>query len=77
MLAAYIIDSNTKASLDFLAEKYLMHKNITYEEIVTKNGTFKNVPLEIASNYSAEDADITFRLFKIFTKSLKKTILKT
>ncbi|AYE36410.1 DNA polymerase I [Borrelia turcica IST7] len=76
MLAAYIIDSNTKVSLDFLAEKYLMHKNITYEEIVTKNGTLKDVPLEVASNYSAEDADITFRLFKIFIKKLKEDNLE-
>ncbi|UER67711.1 DNA polymerase I [Borrelia sp. BU AG58] len=76
MIAAYIIDSNTKVSLDFLAEKYLMHKNITYEEIVAKNSTLKSVPLEIVSNYSAEDADITFRLFKVFTKKLKEDNLE-
>ncbi|UGQ16223.1 DNA polymerase I [Borrelia sp. RT5S] len=76
MIAAYVIDSNTKVSLDFLAEKYLMHKNITYEEIVAKNSTLKGVPLEIVSNYSAEDADVTFRLFNIFTKKLKEDHLE-
>ena len=76
MIAAYVIDSNTKVSLDFLAEKYLMHKNITYEEIVAKNSTLKGVPLEIVSNYSAEDADVTFRLFNIFTKKLKEDYLE-
>ncbi|WKC58099.1 DNA polymerase I [Borrelia sp. P9F1] len=77
MIAAYVIDSNTRVSLDFLAEKYLMHKNITYEEIVEKNSTLRSVPLEIVSNYSAEDADITFRLFNIFKKKLKEDNLES
>ncbi|AAX17872.1 DNA polymerase I [Borrelia turicatae] len=76
MIAAYVIDPNTKVSLDFLAEKYLMHKNIRYEEIVAQNGTLKDIPLEMVSNYAAEDADITFRLFKIFTKKLKEDNLE-
>lgn len=76
MIAAYVIDPNTKVSLDFLAEKHLMHKNIKYEEIVAQNGTLKDIPLEMVSNYAAEDADITFRLFKIFTKKLKEDNLE-
>ncbi|BCR21968.1 DNA polymerase I [Borrelia sp. HM] len=72
MIAAYIINPNIKTSLDFLAEKYLMHKNIKYEEIVTKNSTLKDIPIDIVSNYAAEDADITFRLFTIFKKTLKE-----
>ncbi len=37
MIAAYLIDTNSKVSLDFLAEKYLMHKNIKYEDVIQKN----------------------------------------
>ncbi|AHH12569.1 DNA polymerase I [Borrelia hermsii YBT] len=77
MIAAYIIDPNTKVSLDFLSEKYLMHKNIKYQEIVSQNGTLKDIPLEKVSNYAAEDADITFRLFKIFAKKLKEDNLES
>ncbi|AWG42915.1 DNA polymerase I [Candidatus Borreliella tachyglossi] len=77
MIAAYIIDSNTKVSLDFLAEKYLKHQNIKYDEIVGQNRSLRNVPLEIVSNYAVEDADITLRLFKIFTKKLKKDNLES
>ncbi|WP_024653490.1 DNA polymerase I [Borrelia persica] len=76
MIAAYIIDPNTKVSLDFLAAKYLMHKNIKYEEIVPQDGTLKDIPIEIASKYAAEDADITFRLFDILTKKLQENNLE-
>ncbi|WNY66889.1 DNA polymerase I [Borreliella lusitaniae] len=72
MIAAYLIDTNSKVSLDFLAEKYLMHKNIKYEDIIQKNDNFANISLEMAKDYSSEDADITFRLFNIFTEKLKK-----
>ncbi|WPM05786.1 DNA polymerase I [Borreliella sinica] len=72
MIAAYLIDTNSKVSLDFLAEKYLMHKNIKYEDIIQKNDNFANISLEMATSYSTEDADITFRLFNIFSKKLKE-----
>ncbi|SCW28069.1 DNA polymerase I [Borreliella japonica] len=72
MIAAYLIDTNSKVSLDFLAEKYLMHKNIKYEDVIQKNDNFANISLEMATSYSAEDADITFRLFNIFTEKLKE-----
>ncbi|AEW68880.1 PolA [Borreliella garinii BgVir] len=72
MIAAYLIDTNSKVSLDFLAEKYLMHKNIKYEDIIQKNDNFANISLEMATSYSCEDADITFRLFNIFTEKLKE-----
>lgn len=71
MIAAYLIDTNSKVSLDFLAEKYLMHKNIKYEDVIQKNDNFANISLEMATSYSCEDADITFRLFNIFTEKLK------
>ncbi|MCD2394482.1 DNA polymerase I, partial [Borreliella burgdorferi] len=61
-----------KVSLDFLAEKYLMHKNIKYEDVIQKNDNFANISLEMATSYSSEDADITFRLFNLFTKKLKE-----
>lgn len=72
MIAAYLIDTNSKVSLDFLAEKYLMHKNIKYEDVIQKNDNFANISLEMATSYSSEDADITFRLFNLFTKKLKE-----
>lgn len=72
MIAAYLIDTNSKVSLDFLAEKYLIHKNIKYEDVIQKNDNFANISLEMATSYSCEDADITFRLFNIFTEKLKE-----
>lgn len=75
MIAAYLIDTNSKVSLDFLAEKYLMHKNIKYEDVIQKNDNFAGISLEMATSYSSEDADITFRLFNVFSKKLKEDSL--
>ncbi|WP_301409749.1 DNA polymerase I [Borreliella tanukii] len=72
MIAAYLIDTNSKVSLDFLAEKYLMHKNIKYEDVIQKTDNFANISLEMATSYASEDADITFRLFNVFNEKLKE-----
>jgi DNA polymerase-1 len=51
--------------MDSLALKYLGYKTVKYEEVAGKGKhqiNFSEVPLEQATNYAAEDADITFRL---------------
>lgn len=66
MLESYVIDSvGSNHDMDSLAEKYLNHKTVHYEDIAGKGAkqlTFDQVGLEEAANYAAEDADITLRL---------------
>jgi len=66
MLESYILDSTaTRHDMDSVALKYLDHKTIRYEEVAGKGAnqlTFNEVPIETASPYAAEDADITLRL---------------
>jgi DNA polymerase-1 len=60
--------------MDTLSEIHLGHKTISFKEIVgtgKKEINFSEVEIEKAKNYAAEDADITFRLYKKFYKSLK------
>ena len=74
LLASYLLDPASSHKLDSLALKYLNHRMISYEEVVKKNqaASFAEVPLTEACIYSAEDADVTFRLGEIFLKKLQE-----
>ncbi|MUH72763.1 DNA polymerase I [Psychrosphaera haliotis] len=76
MLQSYVFNStSTRHDMDSLALKYLGHKCISFEEIAGKGAkqiTFNKVPLEQASPYASEDADITLRLYQYFTEQLRK-----
>tara|TARA_Y100000590_G_scaffold373992_1_gene438145 strand:- start:166 stop:2940 length:2775 start_codon:yes stop_codon:yes gene_type:complete len=75
MLMSYVLDAGkNRHNMDTLSEIHLDHKPITFKDIVgtgKKQINFSEVDLDIAKNYAAEDADITYRLYKLFTKSLK------
>ena len=66
MLESYVLDSTaTRHNMDSLAEKYLELQTIRFEEVAgkgVKQITFNQVPLDVATPYAAEDADITLRL---------------
>ncbi len=64
----------TSFSLEYLSETNLGLKGIEFDEIVQKGQTFKDVPLEKAVPYAAEDADFTFQLFKFFEKNQKEIV---
>lgn len=80
MLESYVFNSiASRHDMDGLALKYLGHKNISFEEIAGKGAkqlTFNQIPLETASPYAAEDADITLRLHQhLWSKLGKETEL--
>ena len=75
MLMSYVLDAGkNRHNMDTLSQIHLQHKTISFKEIVgtgKKEINFSDVELEKAMEYAAEDADITYRLFKIFSKNLK------
>ncbi|WP_440675771.1 DNA polymerase I [Candidatus Pelagibacter sp. HIMB1593] len=75
MLMSYVLDAGkNRHNMDTLSDIHLGHKTISFKEIVgtgKKEINFSEVELETAKNYAAEDADVTFRLYKKFVKSLK------
>ena len=75
MLMSYVLDAGkNRHNMDTLSEIHLDHKAIKFKDIVgtgKKQINFSEVDLEVAKNYASEDADITYRLYKIFLKSLK------
>jgi DNA polymerase I len=65
LIESYLLDPDEPHGLDALAMKHLGHKNISYEDVTgTGKGqiSFAEVGLEKATQYAAEDADVTFRL---------------
>ena len=76
MLMSYILDAGkNRHNMDTLSEIHLNHKTISFKELVgtgKKEINFSEVDLDKAKDYAAEDADITFRLYKKFNKSLKE-----
>ncbi|MCH7973234.1 MAG: DNA polymerase I [Bacteroidetes bacterium] len=79
MVASYILDPDQKHGMDALAEKYLNYKTISISEIIgDKKDPTKifDVELEELKNYASEDADVTYKLYEVLKKELKKEGLK-
>jgi DNA polymerase-1 len=75
MLMSYVLDAGkNRHNMDTLSEIHLNHKTIAFKDIVgsgKKEINFSEVEISKAMLYAAEDADITYRLYKIFLKNLK------
>ena len=75
MLMSYVLDAGkNRHNMDTLSEIHLNHKTISFKELVGSGKNqinFNEVELNKAMEYAAEDADITYRLYKIFNKNLK------
>jgi DNA polymerase-1 len=75
MLMSYVLDGggNTTHGMDSLSERWLGHKPVAYKD-VTGSGkssiTFDMVEIDKATNYAAEDADITLRLWLVLKPRL-------
>lgn len=70
MLASYVLNSVAgKHDLDSVSARYINYTKIKYEDVVgkgVKKKNFSEVDIELASKYSAEDADIALRLYHYF-----------
>ncbi|MFL2851869.1 MAG: DNA polymerase I [Candidatus Pelagibacter sp.] len=76
MLMSYVLDAGkNRHNMDTLSEIHLNHKTVKFKDLVgsgKKEINFSEVDVEKAKDYAAEDADVTFRLYKKFYKSLKE-----
>lgn len=65
MLLSYTLNSTGRHNMDDLAKRYLGHETIAFENLAGKGKsqlTFNQIPLEQATEYAAEDADVTMKL---------------
>ncbi len=76
MLISYTLDAGTnRHNLDTLSEIHLNHKTVSYKDLVGtgKNKlNFSDIELDKATEYAAEDADVTLRLYKNLKERLDK-----
>ncbi len=85
MLESYVLDSvGSRHNMDDLALKYLGHSTIKFADVAGKGAkqvTFDQVPIEQASAYAAEDADVTLQLHqalwpKLDTEPLLRSVFR-
>ena len=75
MLLHYLLDSESRHNMDFLAERYLSYRPISIETLIgkgTKQLTMDVVGVERVAEYAAEDADITLRLKQVLYAEVEK-----
>ena len=76
MLISYVLDSgvtNDGHGMDALSERWLGHKPIAFAEVAGSGRTFigfARVPIDRATQYAAEDADVTLRLWRVLKPRL-------
>ena len=80
MIAHYLIQPESKQSMDFLSEYYLKYQPVSIETLIGKKGknqgSMRDIPVNEVCNYACEDADITFQLKKIIEPQIQKDHLK-
>ena len=80
MLMSYVLNSTaTRHGMDRLADYYLDYSTTKYSDVTgtaSKQISFSEVRLDIATNYAAEDADITLRLYNVLKPLLKEKPLQ-
>ncbi len=74
MLMSYALDAGRgNHGMDELSERHLGHKPIAFKDVAGSGKgavTFDAVPIDRATAYAAEDADVTLRLWLIFKARL-------
>ena len=73
LLESYVLESDRPHDLGNLAERHLGLKSISYDDITGKGAkriSFAEVPIEMAAEYSAEDADLTLRVHETLAARL-------
>ncbi|OCG45917.1 DNA polymerase I [Gilliamella sp. Fer1-1] len=75
MLESYVLNSTERYDMDSLANRYLNHKTITYDELTKFDKiqvTIDAIEVEKTTQYAAEDADITLQLHHKLWPTLEK-----
>ncbi|MFU8811413.1 MAG: DNA polymerase I [Balneolaceae bacterium] len=78
MIAAYLIDSSQKLSMDALAKKLLNYEPVSIVSLIGKGKkqiSMGDLPYEEVADYACEDADITLQLYHVLNEELSENDL--
>ncbi len=80
MVAHHLAVPGLKSGMDFMSETYLKYSPVKIEDLIGKKGkgqlSFRDVEIEKAKEYAAEDADITLQLKTILEQKVKDAQLE-
>ena len=75
MIASHLLNPGTRGhGLDRIAMNLFGHKMVSYEDVTGKGKDqigFHEVPLDLAADYAAEDADLTFMAYAVLKKQIE------
>ncbi|WP_020585574.1 DNA polymerase I [Desulfobacter curvatus] len=75
MIASHLLNPGTRGhGLDRIAMNLFGYKMVSYEEVTGKGKDqigFQEVPLDLAADYAAEDADLTFMAYAVLKKQIE------
>ena len=75
MIASYLLRADGRHNLDALAKEHLRFKKVSFDELTgsgKEHKPIREVALQALSDYSCEDADITYRLYELLKPQLEK-----
>lgn len=75
LLESYVFESHRTHDMDSLALRWLERKTITYQEVCGKGASqigFDEVAIDRATEYAAEDADVTLQLHQAIWPRIEK-----
>ncbi len=75
MVASYVLRADARHNMDDAAKEYLKYKTVSYTELTgtgKEQRQIRDVDLQSLSDYSCEDADITYRLYETMKPKLKE-----
>jgi DNA polymerase-1 len=73
MVASYVIRADARHNMDDAAIEYLKYKTVSYTDLTGSGKNqidIRDVDPQALSDYSCEDADITFRLYEVMKPKL-------
>lgn len=77
MLASYLLNPNrSDHTLETIVLENLLYKKRTLSEILDKRQTFSDLPVDIATEYAAEDVELIMELKEILFEKLKEEKLE-
>ncbi len=80
MLAHYVVEPETRHSMDILSEQYLNYKPVPITDLLGPKGknqkNMQDLAPEDIVEYAAEDADVTLQLKKVMNSEVKKAGLE-
>jgi len=76
MIASHLVDPEARRhNLEAIAQRVLHTEVTSYADVAGKEGSFSSVPIEVATPYAAEDAEIVQRLFAPLQRKLRSQAL--